>query len=91
MSEQQPKSLIDFVDTPAVTPIEIPCVQWKQANYAVYSGICPKCRPGLSLAAIGDKIRTEGHGHIHLNEPGCIICKCGTYLKLVFAETHDGE
>ena len=85
-SQKQSEPLVQFVDTPPLAPIEVPCIRWQQAGYDVYSGICPKCLPGASLVAMGNALKTEGHGHVHLNGQGCVICKCGAYLKLVLLE-----
>jgi hypothetical protein len=79
-------SLVELVDTPATEPIRVPCVRWQQAGHDVFSAICPKCRPGLTLEQLGDGIQSEGHGHVHLNDEGRIICRCGAYLELYLPE-----
>lgn len=83
---QEKGPLIELVDTPTTAPVRVPCVEWEQAGHPVFSGICPVCRPGLTLAGLGEAIRTEGQGHVHVNQPGKIICRCGTYLELYLAE-----
>lgn len=77
---------IEYVDMPATPPIRVPCVRWQQAGYDVYSAICPKCSPGITAATLGEPIKAEGHGHVHTNQPGRIICKCGAYLELYLPE-----
>ncbi len=88
MSKKQPASpLVELVDTPVTEPIRVPCVRWQQAGHDVYSAICPKCRPNVTLEALGDNIKTEGIGHVHLNDQGIGRCYCcQTYLKLYLPE-----
>ena len=87
MSEQQkPQPLVEYVDTPATAPLEVPCIRWQQAGYDVYSGLCPVCRPGVTLAQVGESIQREGTGHVHVDGPGRILCKCGAHLKLVLKD-----
>ncbi len=85
--EQEPSPLpVEFVDTPTTKAIRIPCMKWQQAGHDVYSGLCPECAPNVTLERLGDRIKTEGHGHVHVNQPGRIICRCGTYLELYLPE-----
>lgn len=82
--QQPPKQPFPFewVDTPAAQPLRVRGHRWQQAGFQVISAICPKCAPDKTLESVGARIRTEGHGHVHVNQPGRVICRCGAYLEV---------
>ncbi len=90
---QQPAAPFEWVDTPATEPIRVQARRWKQYGFEVISAPCPCCQPGVPLpAAIVDlthgprRPAPPNHLHVHVNQPGRIICKCGANLELYVEE-----